>query len=184
MSAIVEFQKRLLSDRTARAEFAANPKKFLDDLGIKLPEGMKVPNKIDPEVVEASISDVADSLTEENIRIENIDRTDPNEVIRTIEDMIPARTRDLVAAKAIHGKFGHVGDAATVAVVGAVVAAVVAVPVATFGRSAEAVSRINPAAGIEKVSRGALGITIHGPNALRIEGLSVNEVATLIKSVR
>lgn len=184
MSAIIEFQKRLLSDPSARAEFAANPRKFLEDLGIKLPEGIKVPSKIDPEVVEESISGVADSFSEENIRVENIDRTDANEVIRTIEDTIPARTRDLVAAKAIHSKFGHGGENATIAVVGAVVAAVVAVPVATFGRSAEAVSRINPAAGIEKVSRGALGITIHGPNALRIEGLSVNEVATLIKSVR
>ena len=34
MSAIIEFQKKLLTDNNARAEFAANPTKFLTELGV------------------------------------------------------------------------------------------------------------------------------------------------------
>ena len=184
MSAIIEFQKKLLTDNNARAEFAANPTKFLTELGVQLPDEIRLPDQIDPAVIESAVADVQQGLAEEKIVIEDIDRSDANVVVRTIEDTIATRTRDLLAAKAVHGQLAPGSDRAIIALVAAVVAAVVAVPVATFGRTADAVTRINPMAGIEKVSRSDLGITVQGPGGLRIEGLSVNDLATLIKQVR
>ena len=139
-------------------------------------------------IVESSIAEVSNGLAEEKLDVADIRPSDTTDVIRVVEDAVPVRTRDLVAARAVHTNLNIASDEAarvqTIAVLGAVVAAVVAVPVATFGRTAEAVSRINPAAGIERVSRGALGITVTGPQGLRVEGLSVREVADLIKTIR
>jgi hypothetical protein len=188
MSAIVEFQKKLLTDKQARENFAANPKKYLDDLGIKLPEGIDIPGSLDPALLEQQVAITSQNMVKEGINIDDIDRNDTNDVITAIENTVPALTKELVAAKGVHAALTATGrnpaEVATVAVVGAVVAAVVAVPVAVYGIASEAVRKINPAAGIEKISRGALGLTVHGPNGLRVEGLSVNEVAQLIKTIR
>lgn len=188
MSAVVEFQKKLLTDKKAREDFAANPKKFLDKLGVKLPEGIVVPDNLDPAVLEQQIATTSENMAKEGVTIENINRDDTGDVIETVEHTVPALTKDLVVAKGVHATLTSTGrnpaDTATVAVLGAVVAVVVAVPAAVYGRGADAVTKINPVAGIERVSRGALGLTVHGPNGLRVEGLSVNEVAQLIKSIR
>ncbi len=185
MSKVLEFQKLLLNDPAARKEFAANPKAYLKEYGVTLPKDLKVPASIDLDTVNRQIKQVADGLKEDGVSLNDLDTSDASQVTSTIGDAIAVRTADLVAARAVHNALNvrNPGDAATVAVVGAVVAAVVAVPVATFGRTDEWVSKVNPA-GIERITRSQLGITVHGPNGLRIEGLSVNEAASLIRELR
>jgi hypothetical protein len=186
MSKVLEFQKKLLTDESARKKFAADPKGFLKDQGVKLPAGLTLPAQLDAAVVNRQISAVAAGLKEEKIDIETLDTSDAHGVTTVIGDAMDVRTRDLAAARAVHTEIagrGPDGRNATVAVVGAVVAAVVAVPVATFGRSADWVTRVNPA-GIEKISRGQLGMTLHGPQGLRIEGISVDDAAALIRNLR
>ena len=186
MSKVLEFQKKLLTDEAARKKFAADPKGYLKDQGVKLPAGLTIPAQLDAALVNRQISAVAAGLKEEQIDIDKLDTSDSHGVTTAIGDAIDVRTRDLAAARAVHSEIsgrGAEGRNATIAVVGAVVAAVVAVPVATFGRSAEWVTRVNPA-GIEKITRGQLGMTLHGPDGLRIEGVSVNDAAALIRSLR
>lgn len=185
MSKVLEFQKQLLTDPAARKEFAANPKAYLKEYGVTLPDNLKVPAKLDFDTVDRQIKQVAEGLKEDGVSLKDIDTSDATQVTNTIGDAIAVRTADLAAARAVHNAVSLKGpaDVATVAVVGAVVAAVVAVPVATFGRSDEWVSKINPA-GIERITRNQLGITVHGPNGLRIDGLSVLDAASLIRELR
>lgn len=185
MSGIVDFQRRMLNDEATRKAFAADPAKTLAGLGVTLPEGLKLPPTIDINVIDARLNEAKKAAAEEKISLPDVNKNDSAEALRVIEDTLPVRTRDLVDAKAVHQTLTHGGEAATAAVVAVlVVAAVVAVPVATVGRTAEGMERLNPALGIEKVSRGALGLTVQGPGGLRVEGLNVGQVADLIKAVR
>jgi hypothetical protein len=185
MSKVMEFQKLLLTDADARKQFAADPKAFLTEYGVELPKDLKLPATLDYATVDKQITAVAEGLKEDGVSLSKLDTSDSTAVINVIGDAVAVRTADLAAAKAVHSAIGgrNPGDVATVAVVGAVVAAVVAVPVATFGRTADWVTKINPA-GIEKITRGQLGITVYGPNGLRLEGLSVNDAASLIRTLR
>lgn len=184
MSDIVEFQKKLLSDGAFRKRFAESPKAVLSEMGIVLPDGVKVPSKIDLKVVENGIDLARDGLDDIGDAIGDIDTSNRREVGRVIEEAFPLRRKDIVAARQAHESIlaGGGGDVATVAVVGAVVAAVVAVPVAVFGVESDLALVSNPA--VVRVSRGAAGLTLHGPNGIRIEGLSAGEAATIIKSFR
>lgn len=185
MSKVLEFQKLLLTDPEARKQFASNPKEFLSEYGVELPEDLKIPATLDHATVDRQITAVAEGLKEDGVSLSKIDTADSTAVTSVIGDAVAVRTADLAAAKAVHSAISgrNPGDVATVAVVAAVVGAVVAVPVATFGRTADWVTKINPA-GIEKITRGQLGITVHGPNGLRLEGLSVNDAAALIRTLR
>jgi hypothetical protein len=185
MPGIVEFQRKMLSDPATRQAFAADPKTVLRDMGVTLPEGVQLPDTIDLNILNSRLDEAKSAAAEEGFAIDSVDVNDTASVVRAIEDTLPVRSRDLMTAKAIHESLSRGGEAATAAAVAvAVVAAVVAVPVATVGRQAEGMERINPAFGIERVSRGQLGLTVHGPAGLRIENLNVNEVANLIKAIR
>lgn len=182
MSDIVEFQKKLLSDAAFRKRFAESPKAVMDEMGIVLPEGVKVPPKIDPKTVEQNIDLARAGLEDIGDSIDMINPTSTRDVNRVIEEALPLRKKDILAARQAHENLLNAGEVATVAVVGAVVAAVVAVPVAVFGAEADLALVSNPA--LVSVSRGAKGLTLHGPNGIRIEGLSAVEAATIIKSFR
>ncbi|MCL4544514.1 MAG: hypothetical protein M1118_07950 [Chloroflexi bacterium] len=187
MSAITDFQKKLLTDPATRKAFAENPQKVLDDLGVKLPPGTEIPKQIPEQRLEAAINEVNQGLRDQGTNLDTIDSGSTAAVTRFVENAIPLRTRDLQAMAAAHDEFASAamrvggGDVATVAVVGAVVAAVVAVPVAVYGFGADRYRQfIRPELGVEGVSSRAGGLVVHAPNGVRIQGMTVNQVADLI----
>lgn len=183
MSDIVEFQKKLLSDAAFRKRFAENPRAVMDETGISLPEGVKLPSKLDPKVVDQNIDLARAGLEDIGDTLDTINPDSQRDVNRVIEEALPLRKKDILAARQVHEAIlGAGGEVATVAVVGAVVAAVVAVPVAVVGVESDLALVSNPA--LVSVSRGARGLTLHGPNGLRVDGLSAAEAATIIRSFR
>lgn len=191
-SKILEFQKKLLSDAATRKAFAENPSKVLGELGVSLPPNTKLPHSIPLKEIEEQVRHVQAALDEQKIDLSEVPVGDPPAVTRFIEEAIPLRTSDLRLARNVHDAFvsaaripGGPGDAATVAVVGAVVAAVVAVPVAVFGKTAKDFERfVNPAAGIESISRIGGSFVLHGPAGVRVEGLDAAGVVNVIKGLR
>ncbi len=184
MATVLEFQRQLLRDPQARAEFAANPKKFLSDNGITIPAGLKLPAKLDKELVEERINQVEAAAKEEGLSVDNLSLDNTRAVTNFLAEAVPARNKELAVAEGVHATLIGRDRNATVAVVGAVVAAVVAVPVAVYGVADDFVQRSLPATGIRKVTRGAGGLSIEGPGGLQVHGLSVNEVAELIRELR
>ena len=188
MPDIIAFQKKLLSDPKARAAFAANPKQALLDAGIKMPEGLDVPEKLDPKFVEERLTGVQEALKEEGTTVEDINKSDSSTIARFAENAVPLTSKNLSMARAVHQGIttktpvGQVETAAAVAV--AVVVAVVALPVAAAGMTDRFSKVVLPTQGIEKLSRVGLGMTIHGPEGLRIDGATVNEVAEVIRLLR
>jgi hypothetical protein len=184
---VAEFQQRLLTDATARREFAENPARYLQELGIQLPSGLEIPRRIPIEELESAVSDVNSSLAERGATLDEIDPRSTAAVTRFVEDAVPMRTRDLRYMEQVHDEFasavGAQAEEATVAVVGAVVAAVVAVPVAVYGRTVME-DVVQPQIGIEGISRRASGISIQGPEGLRIDGLNIDQVADLVTRLR
>jgi len=193
MTTALEFQRMLLTDEAARRAFAEDPKKFLADNGLELPKGLELPDTLDAEVVEADIARVNTNIEEVGASLESLDTLSASEVTDFVSATVPVINRDLDVAASVHDRMIASNQAArledpsaraTVAVVGAVVAVVVAVPVAVFGVVAGNEDVLLPASGIRRVSRGATGLTVEGPSGLRVHGLSVNEVAELIKHTR
>jgi hypothetical protein len=136
MDNIREFQRKLLTDASARAEFAANPEEYLKKNGISLPPGTKVPSSIPVIDLEQSVSHVQQTLEEKGITLEKLGQSDPTAVTKYVHDAIGTKMAPQELAMVHGGKTGTVSpDAKTAVVIGAVVVAVVAVPVAVFGAS-------------------------------------------------
>ncbi|MFH1465912.1 MAG: hypothetical protein ABIO70_16105 [Pseudomonadota bacterium] len=159
------------------------------EFGIKLPEGVKPPaGGIDLVALEKAVEDARKDLVETGRTFESLAASDAKVITRYIEENMPVRGRDLAVIEgAVRGRIGAVGggEVATVAVVGAVVGAVVAAVVAAAGISQELREAVvRPEFGIEGLTRTSRGLTVHGPNGLRIEGLSIEDVATLITRIR
>jgi hypothetical protein len=187
MSNVLDFQQKLLTDPATRKAFSENPAKFLNDLGVQLPANTKIPASIPLKEIEEQVKQVQAHLKEEKIDLSSVNSGDPAAVTRFIEDAVPLRTRDLrVARVAQQDALVRTGGRnATIAVVGAVVAAVVAVPVAVFGVTETAFADIvKQARGVEGVSRSGFGFVLHGPNNVRVEGLSSSAVVDIIKGLR
>ena len=188
MAGVAEFQQNLLSDPKLRARFAEDPRAVIEEYGIRLPKEAELPDKIPPEELERGVSDITAALAEEGRTLKDVDFASTSEVTRFVENAIPLRTRDLSMMEYVHDEFAtesiaggeNPGDTATIAVVGAVVAAVVAVPVAVYGVTDRMREAINPEIGISRISSRARGLVVHGPQGLRVEGASVEQVANLI----
>jgi hypothetical protein len=192
MAGVREFQQKLLTDPDARRAFAENPRKVLEELGVSLPEGTELPDSIPLDELERNVQQINVALQEQQTDLDRIDFSSTAAVTHFVEDAVPLRTRDLRFMERVHDEFAtealvggrRPGDAATIAVVGAVVAAVVAVPVAVFGVTDKIRDRIQPGMGIERLSSRAGGLVVHGPQGLRVEGASVDQVADLITRLR
>lgn len=185
MSDVVEFQRMLLEDSAFRKRFAENPKAVLGEMKITLPPEVKLPSKIDAKVLEKQVDMVREGLEEAGmVDIGDVDPGNTANVSRVMREVIPLRNKDILNARRVHENMVSAGgDQATVAVVGAVVAAVVAVPVAVAGVVEDLAAEVtNP--GKMNVTRGLRGLTLHGPNGIRIDGLSAAEAATIIRTFR
>lgn len=192
MAGVREFQEKLLTDPETRRRFAEDPQGTLGALGISLPANTKLPDRIDPLELEKGVSQINEALQEQGTSLDQIDYSSTPSVTRLVEDAVPLRTRDLRYMEAVHDEFAteamtagrNPGEVATIAVVGAVVAAVVAVPVAVYGITEDIQRVVNPALGIERVGSRARGLTVFGPQGVRIEGAQVSDVAALIERLR
>ena len=140
MSAITDFQTKLLTDEATRRAFAQDPAKVLADLGIKLPPGVQPPANIPIADLDAKVAEVNEGLKDQGISLNQIDMDDPGSVTRFVENAVPLRTKDLQYMRAVHEGLENAAVAArpphgeTVAVLGAVVAVVVATPVVAVVR--------------------------------------------------
>ena len=192
MAGARELQQRLLTDPQARQEFAANPRAVLENLGVTLPADTELPGSIPLDDLERAVADISEGLREQNVNLADIDFDSTADVTRVIEEAIPLRTRDIRLMEAVHDEFAtealrggrSPGDNATIAVVGAVVAAVVAVPVAVFGVTDSIAQRVNPQTVIRGVTSRAGGMVIHGPQGVRIEGATVQQVAEVLNRLQ
>lgn len=186
MADIVKFQKELLGDAQARKAFAANPKAYLDQHGITVPPNVQLPASLPLDQLEDNVHTVTAHMKAENLDTVKIGATSPAEFARFVGDAVPIRTSDIGAVVGAREGFRTPGgDVATAAIVAvAVVAAVVAVPVAVFGKSADLSKFVRPELGITGVTAGRIGITLHGPNGLRAEGLTATELASVIRNLR
>lgn len=190
MSAISDFEQKLLQDPNTRRAFAQNPKKFIDELGIKLPPNTKVPDQIPLNEIEDSVKRVQQTMAEHGVGLP--DPHDSTAVAHFVGEAIPVTNSDLRVQQAVHEAYqsaaripGGPGDAATVAVLGAVVAVVVAVPAAVYGKSAQDFAQyVNVARGVEGISRVGGRYVLHGPGGLRVENLDAHGITTIIKGLR
>ena len=189
---VIEFQKRLLTDEATRKAFAANPRKFLDELGVELPGNVKLPSSIPLKEIEEQVKHTQEALAEQKIELNSVDARDSSSVTRFIEEAFPLRTSDLkiarVAQEEALGRLGPVhnpADRMTVAVVGAVVAAVVAVPVAVFGKATKGFEElVRSARGVEGITRIGSNFVLTGPGGIRVENLDAPGVVNIIKGLR
>jgi len=182
---VLEFQKQLLTDEAARKAFAANPGKFLEQHGIKLPANVKAPSTIPISELEAQVKNVKEALSEQSLTLEELPINDPPAMTRFIEEAIPLRTSDLRLSTALHSNLAKGGDVATVAAIGAVVVAVVAVPVGVFGRTARGIDEIvKGVEGLSGITRVGNTFTLHTPTGVRVEGLDTSAVVNVIKGLR
>lgn len=192
MATVAEFQQMLLTDPQARRDFAANPRKFLADNRLTMPEGVDLPDSIDLGLIEDQAARIDANMKESNSSLAILDANNVNEVTGFVAANVPVINRELDVAASVHDRLQSLPTPedpaamrATIAVIAAVVAAVVAVPVAVFGVSAPQVgSQLLPDSGIRRVTRGAAGLTLEGPGGLKVTGLTVDEVAQIIKTVR
>jgi hypothetical protein len=192
MATVAEFQQRLLTDPEARRAFAANPRQYLADNGLQLPEGVELPESLDINVLDQQANQVGANIADQSASLERLNPANVTDVTDFIAATVPVINRDLDVAASVHDRLREGGAIsldpaarATVAVIAAVVAAVVAVPVAVYGVVAESVEQnLLPASGIRRVTRGATGLTLEGPHGLRVAGLTVDEVAQIIRSER
>ena len=193
MATVAEFQQRLLTDPEARRAFAANPRQYLADNGLQLPEGVELPDSLDINVLDQQASQVGANIVEQSASLERLNPANVTDVTDFVAANVPVVNRDLDVAASVHDRLREGGAIpsdpapirATVAVIAAVVAAVVAVPVAVYGVREQIVEQnLLPASGIRRVTRGATGLTVEGPGGLRVTGLTVDEVAQIIRSQR
>lgn len=192
MATVAEFQQRLLTDPEARRAFAANPRQYLADNGLQLPEGVELPESLDINVLDQQANQVGANIADQSASLERLNPANVTDVTDFVAANVPVVNRDLDVAASVHDRLREGGAIsldpaarATVAVIAAVVAAVVAVPVAVYGVVAESVEQnLLPASGIRRVTRGATGLTLEGPHGLRVAGLTVDEVAQIIRSER
>jgi len=192
MATVEEFQQTLLTDPEARRAFAANPRQYLADNGLQLPEGVELPESLDINVLDQQANQVGANIADQSASLERLNPANVTDVTDFIAATVPVINRDLDVAASVHDRLREGGAIsldpaarATVAVIAAVVAAVVAVPVAVYGVVAESVEQnLLPASGIRRVTRGATGLTLEGPHGLRVAGLTVDEVAQIIRSER
>ena len=192
MATVAEFQQRLLTDPEARRAFAANPRQYLADNGLQLPEGVELPESLDINVLDQQANQVGANIADQSASLERLNPANVTDVTDFVAANVPVVNRDLDVAASVHDRLREGGAIsldpaarATVAVIAAVVAAVVAVPVAVYGVVAESVEQnLLPASGIRRVTRGATGLTLEGPHGLRVAGLTVDEVAQIIRSQR
>jgi len=187
---VIDFQKRLLSDESARKSFAKNPGKYLKELGVTLPGNVKVPASIPLKELEEQVKKIQKAMKEQKVSIEDVSPSDPAAVTRFIEEAIPLRTSDLKVAHAVQtealSRLGgkNPGDVATVATVGAVVAAVVGVQVAVFGLATDEFNRYLAAPGVESIARVDGSYVLTGPAGIRIQNLDAQGVVSIIKGLR
>jgi len=185
MPDIVQFQKQLLSNPQARKDFAANPKAYLDQHGIQVPANVQLPATIPLDQLEQNVHDVAAHMKDEHLDTAKLGEASATEFARFVGDIVPIKTQDIVGVVGLREQFRNPGDVATVAVVAvAVVAAVVGVKVSVYGKSPDLAKFARPELGIAGVTAGRVGITLHGPGGIRAEGLSADELATVLGKLR
>jgi hypothetical protein len=88
MDNIREFQRKLLTDASARAEFAANPEEYLKKNGISLPPGTKAPASIPVIDLEQAVSNIQHRLEEKGIPVEKLSTSDPTAIAKFVHDAI------------------------------------------------------------------------------------------------
>ena len=186
MADVVKFQKMLLEDEAFRKRFAEDPRAVTREFGIELPEGVTLPERLDPEVVDRQADMVREGLSEMRASIDEVDFSNSRTVGRVIDESIPLRGREIAGAMRVHDELTLVdpGGQATVAVVGAVVAAVVAVPVAAVGASDRLTTLATPPAGRLNVSRGIGGLTLQSPDGTRVDGLTADDATRILRDMR
>src|SRR5258708_3031911 len=100
MSAISDFEQKLLNDPNTRRAFAQNPKKFIDELGIKLPPNKKVADQIPVNEIEESVKGVQQTMAEQGIGLP--DPHDSTAVAQFVGETIPITNSDLRVQQAVH----------------------------------------------------------------------------------
>jgi len=183
MADIVKFQQQLLSDPAARKAFAANPQAYLDQHGVTAPAQLQLPASLPLDQLEENVREVVAHMKDEHLDAAALDRTSTAELARFIGDAFPVKTKDLPGIVGMRENFRTPGDMATVSVVGVVVVVAV-VKVAVAGSPADLSRLGRPELGIAGVTRGRVGITVHGPAGLRVEGLTADELTTVIRLLR
>jgi hypothetical protein len=171
MPSVDELFVRLLSDRQARAEFAERPREVLRAAGADEAVIGSVPERLDPRSIDLAAVETAAKLRQEGISVDDLATSAPSRVA----DIVQRLRNDLVA---------HSSDEIASSTVSPTVATVTPIvilisPVVTtagMGHHREAASDLS-------ITRGGGGLTLHGPSGLSVTGLTVDDVAAVIKRV-
>src|SRR5215510_14675076 len=73
MANVLEVQRKILSDASARKAFAADPRGYLKQEGVAVPEGVQLPPSIPLDAFEAQIAEVESRLAKRGVNLKQFD---------------------------------------------------------------------------------------------------------------